>query len=219
VDSPFKVLGVDPGADDEEVERAYRRRVVETHPDQGGSTEAFQLVRAAYDAIESGDADAFSEDEVEASSDDDFTGQPESATTRVEYLNYDAVSDAGWTLADDDLFEKAERADLDPMDHGEFVVEAGETLLEAAERDGWSGPYACRGVAFANCPVAIVDGYLSMTVDHVLSDDLTDEGFRLSCNGVPLTSTLRVVYNVKHLPGLDELRLPPYPFEQAQADD
>jgi curved DNA-binding protein CbpA len=220
VDSPFEILGVDPGADDDAVERAYRRKVMETHPDQGGSTEAFQLVRAAYDAIESGDADAFSEDDVaEASDSDDFSGQPESAMTRVEYLNYDAVADAGWTLADDDLFEKAASADLDPMDHGEFTVEAGETLLEAAERDGWAWPYACRGGACANCAVAIKDGDLSMTVDHVLSDDLTDEGFRLSCNGVPLTSTLRVVYNVKHLPGLDELRLPPYPFEQAQADD
>ncbi|AAG20271.1 ferredoxin [Halobacterium salinarum NRC-1] len=58
-----------------------------------------------------------------------------------------------------------------------------------------------------------------MPTDHILTADLIDQGFRLSCNGVPLSPELRVVYNVKHLPGLAELRLPPYPFEQAHVDD
>nr|WP_272904666.1 ferredoxin Fer [Halobacterium sp. TGN-42-S1] len=213
-------MGVDPGADDDEVERAYRRRVVETHPDQGGSREQFQLVRAAYDAIDSGDVESFDEDEVDTDPEESgFERRPASAATRVEYLNYDAVADAGWTLGDDDLFEKAADADLDPLDHGEFTVEPGESLLEAAERRGWAWPYACRGGACANCAVAVTAGELSMPTDHILTDDLTDQGFRLSCNGVPLSAELRVVYNVKHLPGLDELRLPPYPFEQAHADD
>jgi curved DNA-binding protein CbpA len=220
VDSPFEILGVDPGADDDEVERAYRRRVVETHPDQGGSREQFQLVRAAYDAIDSGDVESFDEAAVDTDPEESgFERRPASAATRVEYLNYDAVADAGWTLDDADLFEKAADADLDPLDHGEFTVEPGESLLEAAERRGWAWPYACRGGACANCAVAVTAGELSMPTDHILTDDLTDQGFRLSCNGVPLSAELRVVYNVKHLPGLDELRLPPYPFEQAHADD
>jgi curved DNA-binding protein CbpA len=220
VDSPFEILGVDPAADDEAVERAYRRRVVETHPDQGGSLEDFQLVRAAYESIESGDAEGFAESEVETDPDaDEFDRRPASAETRVEYLNYEAAADAGWALDDDDLFEKAGNADLDPMDHGEFTVEPGESLLEAAERRGWAWPYACRGGACANCAVAVTAGELSMPTDHILTEELTDRGFRLSCNGVPLSSDLRVVFNVKHLPGLDELRLPPYPFELAQADD
>jgi len=220
VDSPYEVLGVDPDADDEAVERAYRRRVVETHPDQGGSREQFQLVRAAYDAIDDGDAEHFDEDDVDTDPEESgFDRRPASAETRVEYLNYEAAADAGWGLGDDDLFEKAAGADLDPLDHGEFTVEPGESLLEAAERRGWAWPYACRGGACANCAVAVTAGELSMPTDHILTEDLTDRGFRLSCNGVPLSAELRVVYNVKSLPGLDELRLPPYPFEQAQADD
>ena len=220
MDSPFEILGVDPDADDDAVERAYRRRVMETHPDQGGSTEAFQLVRAAYESIQAGDAAAFEESEVETDPEpEEFDRQPASAATRVEYLNYDAAADAGWDLDDDDLFEKAAAADLDPVDFGEFTVEPGESLLEAAERRGWAWPYACRGGACANCAVAVTDGELSMPTDHILTEDLMEQGFRLSCNGVPLSGDLRVVYNVKHLPGLDELRLPPYPFELAQADD
>jgi len=42
---------------------------------------------------------------------------------------------------------------------------------------------------------------------------MTDRGIRLSCVGEPITDDLKVVYNVKHLPDLDELRLPPGPYE------
>ncbi|MGB9961085.1 ferredoxin Fer [Halobacterium sp. MBLA0001] len=220
MDSRFEVLGVSPDADEAAIERAYRRRVVETHPDQGGSRERFQLVRAAYDAIEAGDADGFDEADVDTDpGDGGFERAPESAETTVEYLNYAVAADAGWALDDDDLFANAAAADLDPVDHGEFTVEPGESLLEAAERRGWRWPYACRGGACANCAVAVTDGALSMPTDHILTADLIDQGFRLSCNGVPLSPELRVVYNVKHLPGLAELRLPPYPFEQAHVDD
>lgn len=48
---PFRVLAVpyDVGADD--VRRAFRRLARETHPDRGGSADAFHKVRAAYGAL------------------------------------------------------------------------------------------------------------------------------------------------------------------------
>lgn len=45
------ILGVDADADAEEIRRAYRRRVKETHPDLGGSEEAFRRVRRAYERL------------------------------------------------------------------------------------------------------------------------------------------------------------------------
>jgi hypothetical protein len=44
----FAELGVPTGASPEEIERAYRRRVKEVHPDQGGDEEAFRRLREAY---------------------------------------------------------------------------------------------------------------------------------------------------------------------------
>jgi hypothetical protein len=44
----FVELGVTPGATLDEVNRAYRRRVKEVHPDQGGDEESFRRVREAY---------------------------------------------------------------------------------------------------------------------------------------------------------------------------
>lgn len=44
----FEALGLPPGADEEDVEEAYREQVKRVHPDQGGSTEEFTRVREAY---------------------------------------------------------------------------------------------------------------------------------------------------------------------------
>jgi hypothetical protein len=48
VASAFRELGLDPGADVETVRDAYRDRVKEVHPDQGGDEESFKRVREAY---------------------------------------------------------------------------------------------------------------------------------------------------------------------------
>ena len=125
----------------------------------------------------------------------------------------------GWSLEDDDLFEKAARADLADRDFGEFTVEGDQSLLEAAEDSGHAWPFACRGGACANCAVAVTEGELSQLVDHILPDELTDEGIRLSCNGKPLTDTLEVVYNLEQRDDLAELKLPAYRFNKAKADD
>ncbi|MFC7068782.1 ferredoxin Fer [Halobaculum lipolyticum] len=251
MDSPYDVLGLDADADDTEIERAYRRRVKETHPDRGGSVEAFRRVREAYEAVVSGTAtppaDAAPGDGAQSPSapaDDGHAptessepgsrapghgpvaeggerapGGRRSTECRVEYLDYEVLSDHGWEVDDPDLFEKAGAADLDHDDYGLFLAEPGETLLEAAENRGFAWPFACRGGACANCAVLVVDGGLDATVDNILSQDLVDDGFRLSCIGRPVTDDMQVVFNVKHLPGLDELRLPADRFERARADD
>lgn len=213
--SPFEVLDVEPDADDETIEQAYRRKVKEVHPDAGGSAEAFQAVREAYERIQSGDVDL----DTEVPTPEPEPAPAEDQRSRVEYLNFEVLDDHGWTIDDEDLFSKAADADLDPEDYGRFLVEPGEYLLEAAEERGFTWPFACRGGACANCAVHITEGELSMPVDHILSGEMTDRGTRLSCVGEPLTDELQVVYNIKHLPDLEDLRLPPGPFKRAKADD
>ncbi|MCT9096119.1 J domain-containing protein [Haloarchaeobius sp. HME9146] len=44
----FRALGLPPSASTDEVRAAYRERVMETHPDHGGSEESFRRVREAY---------------------------------------------------------------------------------------------------------------------------------------------------------------------------
>lgn len=210
--SPYEVLGVEPDASDGEVDRAYRERLKETHPDHGGAVDDFRAVRAAYASIRDG---VVAEDRQPAA---EPWEEPGGLVATVEYLNYDVLDDHGWSLDDPDLFELAEEADLDTADRGSFEVQPGESVLEAAEQGGFSWPYACRGGACANCAVAVTAGEVEMPVNHILPPEQLDRGIRLSCVGTPATDELHVVFNVKHLPGLDELRLPAYRFERDRSD-
>jgi ferredoxin len=220
--SPFDVLRVDTDADKPEIERAYRERVKEAHPDQGGSVEEFQTVRRAYERIKAGyeeNGDSPPSAPEPSAADDEPQRARDRAHSEVTYLNYDVLADFGWETDDEDLFEKAADADLGDDDFGHFAVEPGESLLEAAEDDGYAWPFACRGGACANCAIKLVDGELSMPASHVLPSDLMERGIRLSCNGIPITDELKVLFNVKHMPELDDLLLPPDPFEKAYPND
>jgi len=49
--TPYEVLGVPASASDEEIRRAYRRLLRQTHPDVGGSAERFHAVQRAWERI------------------------------------------------------------------------------------------------------------------------------------------------------------------------
>jgi hypothetical protein len=49
--TPWTVLGLAPGATEEEIRRAHRRRALETHPDRGGDPEVFRAVQRAYERL------------------------------------------------------------------------------------------------------------------------------------------------------------------------
>lgn len=217
--SPYEVLLVAPDADDEEIERAYRERVKQAHPDQGGSVEEFRRVRTAYEKLTAGYEGEHDDFRHAADAEDGEEAHREYAATQVTYLNYDVLADHGWGADDSDLFEKAGRTNLAGEDYGRFQVDPGESLLEAAENCGHVWPFACRGGACANCAIKLVEGELSMPVNHILPVELMEQDIRLSCNGMPITDDLKVIYNVKHMPILEELLLPPRPFEQAYTDD
>ncbi|GAB6861605.1 DnaJ domain-containing protein [Haloplanus litoreus] len=48
ISAAFSQLGLSPSADADEVRAAYRRRVKDVHPDQGGDSESFRRLREAY---------------------------------------------------------------------------------------------------------------------------------------------------------------------------
>lgn len=48
---PYIILGVTSDANKDEVNRAYRTKAWEAHPDRGGSEQKMLMVNAAYEAI------------------------------------------------------------------------------------------------------------------------------------------------------------------------
>lgn len=51
----YRVLGITLAADDEAIRLAYKQRSRETHPDAGGTAEAFQEVAEAYQTLSNRD--------------------------------------------------------------------------------------------------------------------------------------------------------------------
>ena len=118
----------------------------------------------------------------------------------VEYLNYEVLDDEEWSLEDDDLFEKAENANLDEEDFGSFEVSDDQFILEAAEQEGYEWPFSCRAGACANCAAVLHEGEVNMDMQQILSDEeVNEKNVRLTCIGTAETETVRIVYNAKHL--------------------
>ncbi|MFB6253837.1 MAG: ferredoxin Fer, partial [Halobacteriaceae archaeon] len=138
---------------------------------------------------------------------------------RVTFLNYEVVQDRGWSIHDDNLFEKAANADLSHEDYGRVAVERGESILEAVERRGYEWPFACRGGACSNCAVILKEGEIAMPGQQILPEGAVERGARLTCVGVPATEEVSVVYNAKFIDFLDELRLPPSRFNHSSETD
>ena len=73
---------------------------------------------------------------------------------------------------------------VEPSGH-EFTTAAGETLLEAAERQGIPLPYGCRNGLCGSCAGTLISGALSYPEE--VQDSLTDkpENYCLTCQGKP----------------------------------
>ena len=167
-----------------------------------------ETIRQWFDDLESEPIDQAA-DVIDRYSQRDAAPVVRRTDARVEYLDFEAVTEHGWSIDDDDLFEKASAAGLDPDQYGRVLVEPGETILEAAENRNLTWPYACRGGACANCAVLVKEGDVAMPGNHVLSDEqVSGMNARLTCVGVPVTDHVKLVMNVQGLDQFEGLRLP-----------
>tara|TARA_Y100001973_G_C5200518_1_gene337285 strand:+ start:2397 stop:2846 length:450 start_codon:yes stop_codon:yes gene_type:complete len=48
-DYPYNVFGLKKSASNEDMKKAYRKEILKSHPDKGGSNEAFRKIRQAWE--------------------------------------------------------------------------------------------------------------------------------------------------------------------------
>jgi 3-ketosteroid 9alpha-monooxygenase subunit B len=71
---------------------------------------------------------------------------------------------------------------------------AGETLLQSARRAGLSPPFSCEAGNCATCMARLTEGTATMRVNDALDDDEVADGYVLTCQAVPDTPSVTVIY-------------------------
>ena len=71
---------------------------------------------------------------------------------------------------------------------------AGETLLESARRGGLAPPFSCEAGNCGTCIAKLTEGHATMRANDVLEEDEIADGYILTCQGVPDSETVTVVY-------------------------
>jgi ferredoxin len=71
---------------------------------------------------------------------------------------------------------------------------ADNTLLQTARLAGLEAPYSCETGSCATCMARIVEGSARMVNNDALDDDEVADGWVLTCQALPTSRTVRVVY-------------------------
>ncbi len=70
----------------------------------------------------------------------------------------------------------------------------GDTLLQCARSAGLRAPSSCEIGSCGTCIARIVEGSARMVNNDVLDDDEVAEGYVVTCQALPTSSTVRVAY-------------------------
>jgi ferredoxin len=77
----------------------------------------------------------------------------------------------------------------------ETVAQRGRsTILQSARWAGLKAPSSCEAGHCATCMARVVEGRVEMLNNEVLTDDEVAEGWVLTCQSVPVTPIVKVVY-------------------------
>jgi ferredoxin len=71
---------------------------------------------------------------------------------------------------------------------------AGNTLLQTARLAGLRAPSSCETGSCGTCMARIVSGSARMLNNDALDDDEVAEGWVLTCQSLPISQSVRVVY-------------------------
>lgn len=72
----------------------------------------------------------------------------------------------------------------------------GATILQTARQVGMAPPFSCESGNCASCMAKVVEGAAEMHTNNALTDDEVADGWVLTCQAVPTTTSVSVVYGL-----------------------
>lgn len=73
----------------------------------------------------------------------------------------------------------------------------GESILDAALKNGADLPYACKGGVCCTCRAKLLDGNVKMDVNYALEAEEVEQGFILTCQSHPTTEKVFIDFDQK----------------------
>ena len=70
----------------------------------------------------------------------------------------------------------------------------GTTILQTARQMGMAPPFSCEAGNCATCMARLVEGQVTMRANNALTEEELADGWVLTCQSVPITPAVRVVY-------------------------
>lgn len=108
---------------------------------------------------------------------------------RIFVERFNATAEAG--------SERGIAGNLTAKLNGETVqvaIKAGQTLLRGLIEAGYNPPYSCEGGVCSTCRCRLIKGKVEMKSNLALSHDQVAKGSILSCQSLPLTTTIEIEY-------------------------
>jgi ferredoxin len=100
-------------------------------------------------------------------------------------------------MPSDDPISETEslRVRLGGREH-DIEYRAGDTVLGAIRRAGLKGPFNCQQGNCGTCIARLETGTATMRANNVLDDDEVKDGWILTCQALPTSRELVVVYDI-----------------------
>jgi len=76
-----------------------------------------------------------------------------------------------------------------------FEMDKNQMVLDVVLKENIDAPYSCQGGVCSTCIAKVVEGKAEMIKNQILTDGEIDEGFILTCQAKPLSSTLKVDFD------------------------
>ncbi len=73
----------------------------------------------------------------------------------------------------------------------------GETILDAALKQGADLPFACKGGVCCTCKAKLLEGEVEMDVNWGLEHEEVEQGFILTCQSHPITEKVVIDFDIK----------------------
>lgn len=129
---------------------------------------------------------------VDTDSDDESEDLP---PAEMEYLSYRSIAKHDWDIDDDNLFDKAARANLGDDRYGRVEIDREETILRSAEANDLSWGSQCRSGTCNVCAAIVKSGDVEMDMNLALTDEQVEDGVRLTCTAYPESDRIQIIFN------------------------